>query len=138
MATVQGLNLPIANTATHPTGANDPNTMVQAGTIGTVLGLHGSLSTGFFQYDEGTIAQIISSPGASIAEVYNAANQNTVSATMANADTELNLPFFLEGLLESIGGGGVPPPIPPGCGALGIEFILGISLLTALLRRIAR
>lgn len=142
-ATVQGLTLPIGNVTTHPVGANDPNTMVQASSIGNALGLYGALSTGFFQYDQATLMQVISSPATSIAEVYNAANQNTVTATMANADTELNLPFFLEGLLESVGGGGgppggVPPPIPPGCGALGIEFILGISVLTALLRRISR
>lgn len=142
-ATVQGLTLPIGNVTTHPVGANDPNTMVQASSIGNALGMYGALSTGFFQYDQATLMQVISSPATSIAEVYNAANKNTVTATMANADTELNLPFFLEGLLESVGGGGgppggVPPPIPPGCGALGIEFILGISVLTALLRRISR
>ncbi len=147
-ATVTGMTDPVTTTTTYPVGANDPNTIVQVDTISDALGINGPLSIGFLQYDEATLATVLSGPASSIAEVYHAANQNTVATTMANADTELNLPFFLEGLLEVVagggGGGGVPPPvppippIPPGCGALGIEFILGISLLASLFRRIVR
>jgi hypothetical protein len=143
--TVQAINLPPANTTSHPIGANDPSTIVRAGQIAEATGISGPLSTGFFQYDDATLALALAGLGQTIAEVYHAANQNSVPASMANVDTELNLPFFLEGLMETVVGGGpgsppggTPPPIPPGCGALGIEFILGISLLTSLLRRIIR
>jgi hypothetical protein len=145
-ATVTGINdTSLTSLVRHPVGPNDPNTMVHVDTISDALGIQGPLHSGFLLYDPPTLAMVLSGPATSIAEVYHAANQSTVRTTMANTDTGLDLPFFLEGLLEVVagggGGGGVPPPIPPippGCGALGIEFILGISLLASLFRRIVR
>lgn len=147
MAIISGIVTTSTTTSTHPVGANDPNTIIQVDRISDALGINSALNLGFFQYDEPTLASVLAGPAPTIAEVYHAANQSTVANSMASADTELNLPFFLEGLLEAVGGGGTPggspppggiPPIPPGCGALGIEFILGISLISALLRRISR
>lgn len=150
-ATVTGRTSTSVPTSGHPVGLNDPNTMLRVDTISDALGVRGALNTGFLFYDEPTLALVLSGPALSIAEAYHAAHQNTVPTSMANADTELNLPFFLEGLLEAVGQGGsspppggvIPPgggipPLPPGCGALGIDFILGAYLLTALLRRIFR
>lgn len=136
-ATISGLTGTGIATTTYPGGPNDPNTGVTVDRISDALGLNGPLSTGYLLYDQATLTAVLSGPATSIAEAYHAANQSTVANSMANVDTELNLPFFLEGLLESVGGG-VPPPIPPGCGALGIEFILGISLLSSLLRKVMR
>ncbi len=149
MATISGVTTSVTNTPTHPLGANDPNTIVQVDMILDALGIAGPLNLGFLQYDPATLALVLAGPAPTIAEIYQAANQNSVANSMSNADTELNLPFFLEGLLGGVpglpggggggaGGGGGVPPIPPGCGALGIEFILGLTLLQALIRRIAR
>lgn len=146
-ATITGFTGTGITTSTTLTGPNDPNTGVAVDRISDALGLNGPVSTGFLLYDQATLTAVLSGPATSIAEAYHAANQSTVANSMASADTELNLPFFLEGLLEAVGGGGTPggspppggiPPIPPGCGALGIEFVLGVSLLSALLRRISR
>lgn len=145
-ATLNGFVIPGVLSNSHPVGPNDPNTMVQVGRISEALGIVGPLDSGFLRYDEGTLAGILASPAASIAEVYRAGNESSVARSMANTGTELDLPFFLEGLLQSVaagggGGGVVPPPvppIPPGCGALGIEFILGLYALQSLLRRILR
>lgn len=145
MATITGMTTSTTGNPTHPVGANDPNTIVQVDTISDALGIGGPLSLGFLQYDPETLAGILSAPATSIAEAYQAANQSTVASSMSHADTDLNLPLLLEGLLQAVpggggggGGGGGLPPIPPGCGALGIEFILGLTLLQALIRRIAR
>lgn len=126
---------------THPAGANDPNTMVHADLVATTLGIRGAVRTGFLQYDPMTLAGLGSSQGQTIAQVYNAANQSTIGATVANANTDLDLPLTLEALAEiipALGGGGGGGGVPPGCGALGIEFLLGIGLVSALLRRLAR
>lgn len=138
----------VPTTATHPTGPADPNTLGRVVRISEALGLRGPISSGYLLYDEATLAAVLAGPASSIAEVYQAANLNSVATSLEHANTGLNLPLLLEGLLQSVpGGGGLPPgggvpppgpPLPPSCGALGIEFVLGIFALQTLLRRLCR
>jgi hypothetical protein len=141
-ASFEGITTRPGDWSTYPAGVNDPNTMVHASLIGTSLGIPGSIKLGFFQYDAQTLAQIVLDHGNAIADAYHAGSRNSVESSVASANQSLDLPLILQGLAELVpalgGGGGGGGGLPPGCGALGIELVLGVLLVQSLLRRLLR